>query len=38
MHDYHPCTPEINYVQDENNTCVLSSLSSTLFAANYYVA
>ena len=30
--------PEIKYVQDDNNTCVLSILDYALYSANYHVA
>ena len=38
MYDLHPHAPEIKYFQYEKNTCCLSSMSSTLFAANEDVA
>ena len=38
MHAFDTHAPEMKHVQDDNNTCVLSSLSSILFAANYHVA
>ena len=33
MYDYHPHSPEIKYVQNEDNTFVLCSLDSGLFAS-----
>ena len=38
MNDFHPHTIEIKYVQDEENTCFLISLTSSLSAANEHVA
>ena len=38
MHDFHPHEPEIKYFQNEENTCVFSSLYSDLFSENeHYV-
>ena len=34
MHNFYPHAPEIKYVQDDKNTCVLSSLDTALFADN----
>ena len=34
MHDFYPHAPEIKYVQDDNNTCCLSSMYSNFFAVN----
>ena len=34
MHDFHPNAPEVKHVQNEGNSCVFSSLTSNLFAAN----
>ena len=38
MHAFDTHLPEIKYVQDDNNTCVLISLDSALFSANEHVA
>ena len=38
MHAFDPDAPEIKYVQDEKNNCVLSSMDYDLFAANKHVA
>ena len=38
MHAFDPRAPEIKHVQDDKNTCVLISLSSTLFSSNEHVA
>ena len=38
MYYFDPHAPEIKCVQDEENTCVLSSLASALFADNEHVA
>ena len=38
MHDFGPHAPELKYVAHEENTCVLSSLDSPLFAVNEHVA
>ena len=38
MHAFDPHAPEIKYVQYGENTCVLVSLGSALFAANEHVA
>ena len=37
MNDFHPYAPENKYVQNEENTCVFSSLDSYLFAVNEHV-
>ena len=34
IHDFHPHALIIKYFQNEKNTCVLSSMSSDLFAVN----
>ena len=34
MHYFDPHAPEIKYVQDENNTCVLGNMASDLFVVN----
>ena len=34
MHYLHPHAAEIQYVQNEYNTCVFSSMDSDLFVAN----
>ena len=38
MHGFHTSSPEIKYVQYDENTCVLSHLDSDLFAVNEHVA
>ena len=38
MNAFDSNAPEIKYVQDANNNCVLSSMASALFAANEHVA
>ena len=38
MHDFYPHAPEIKYVQNEEITCVFSSLSYNTFAANEQVS
>ena len=38
MHNFYPHAQEIKYVQDDNNTFVLSWMNSTLFAANEHIA
>ena len=37
MYAFDPHAPKIKYFQDENNTCVLIRMDSTLFAANEQV-
>ena len=38
MNDFDHLAPEIKYVQDDKNTCFLSSLASDLFVVNEHVA
>ena len=38
MHGFHPHALEIKYVQNEESTCVISSLDYDLFALNEHVA
>ena len=38
MHDFDPHAPEIKHVQDDKNTCVLSSMPYDFFVMNKHVA
>ena len=38
MHTFNPHVPEIKYVQNDENNCVLGSMAYSLFTANEHVA
>ena len=38
MHAFDHPAPEIKYIQDEKNTCILSSMDYAFFSLNEHVA